>query len=448
MLETQNITPSTTQRVLDNLKEVLFDRNGKLHFHLSFAEFLSSVKRSEKWVIKQETSHLKLFRACVNILERELKFNICHLETSYLTNRAVTDLSICERVTKFVPAELQYSSIHWTSHMVKAKEDFTLKNDLDSSCALNFMNNKRMIYWVECLSVMDKVSLIKSAVDDIKVWAKFTKVRSNIASEIAEGIEILVDSYSAAIVESTPHLYISALGWFIKQSLGPVLGQEGLQYHRKTRGLYRVGQPLQGHMNWVTSVAYSPDGRHMASGSDDHTVRIWDTQTGKQVGKSLQGHTKAVTSVAYSPDGKHVASGSNDHTIRIWNTQSKKQVGNSLQGHTGLITSVTYSPDGTHVASGSSDHTVRIWNTLTDKQVGQPLQGHTDLVTSVAYSPDGRYVASGSGDHTVKIWDTQTCKKVGQPPQDYTGSVTSVAYSPDGRHVVSGSDDHTVRIWD
>ncbi|THU98804.1 hypothetical protein K435DRAFT_795388 [Dendrothele bispora CBS 962.96] len=203
MLETQNKNPSTTQAVLDNLKEVVFDRNGKLHYHLSFAEFLGNEKRSEKWVIKQEISHLKLFRACMNILEKELKFNICHLENSYVTNKGVTGPSICERVTKYVPAELQYSSVYWTSHMIKAKEYLTLKNDLD--CALNFMNSKGMIYWIECLSVMEKISVIKFAVNDIKAWANFSKImgilQEDIASEIAEEIQTFINSYSGAIVE-------------------------------------------------------------------------------------------------------------------------------------------------------------------------------------------------------------------------------------------------------
>ncbi|THU94499.1 hypothetical protein K435DRAFT_860458 [Dendrothele bispora CBS 962.96] len=148
----------------------------------------------------------------------------------------------------------------------------------------------------------------------------------------------------------------------------------------------QCGQTLQGHTQGVTSVAYSPDGRHIVSGSRDNTVRIWDSQTGQPVGQPLQGHTDYVWSVAYSPDGRHIVSGSWDKTVRIWDSQTGQPVGQPLQGHTHHVLSVAYSPDGRHIVSGSSDKTVRIW----DSQIGQ--QNHTDWVQSVEYSLESRSV--------------------------------------------------------
>ncbi|THU94423.1 WD40 repeat-like protein, partial [Dendrothele bispora CBS 962.96] len=445
MLNIKKIKPGTVKKVLSNMKAVVFERDGKLYYHLSFAEFLGSQERSGRWVVKQGSTHLQLTKACLDILEKELKFNICYLETSCTTNKRVTNPSVQEKVTQYVSAGLQYSCLYWTHHLIEAQECGTMKD-----CVLKFMTSKRVIYWMECLSLMSRVDCIMSGAKNIKNWGNANKISS--ASKVGEDIQRFMESFSMIIAESTPHLYISALLLSTRQSLLTELGEKHLKNSVSIKKLYTMTRPMNctkvfREQNLILAIAYSPDGRHVASGSDDCTVRIWDTQTGKQVSQPLQGHTDWATSVAYSPDGRYVASGS-DHTVRIWDTQTGEQVGQPLHGHTGWTTSVAYSPDGRFVASGSDDCTVRIWNTQTGEQIGQPFQGHTDLVTSVVYSPDGRHVASGSDDHTVRIWDTQTGEQVGQPFQGHTDRVRSVTYSPDGRHVASGSDDHTIRLWD
>ena len=129
-----------------------------------------------------------------------------------------------------------------------------------------------------------------------------------------------------------------------------------------------MGKPLQGHTDIVYSVAFSPDGRHIVSGSMDYTVQVWDAQAGIQVGKPLQGHTNGVWSVAFSPDGTHIVSGSEDCTIQVWDAQTGVQVGKPLQGHTGSVWSVAFSPDGKHIVSGSADHTIQVWDLQVDLQ--------------------------------------------------------------------------------
>ncbi|QRV72059.1 hypothetical protein RhiJN_00073 [Ceratobasidium sp. AG-Ba] len=210
----------------------------------------------------------------------------------------------------------------------------------------------------------------------------------------------------------------------------------------------QVGHPLTGHTDWVRSVAYSPDGAYIASGSDDKTIRMWDAHTGQQVGHPLTGHTDWVRSVAYSPDGAYIASGSDDKTIRMWDAHTGQQVGHPLTGHTSSVESVAYSPDGAYIASGSLDRTIRMWDAHTGQQVGHPLTGHTSSVWSVAYSPDGAYIASGSEDRTIRMWDAHTGQQVGHPLTGHTDWVRSVAYSPDGAYIASGSDDKTIRMWD
>ncbi|VDB86422.1 unnamed protein product [Peniophora sp. CBMAI 1063] len=209
-----------------------------------------------------------------------------------------------------------------------------------------------------------------------------------------------------------------------------------------------VGKPLQGHTDWVWSVAFSPDGVYVVSGSDDRTVRVWDVEKGQAVWTPFEGHTDWVRSVVFSPDGKRVVSGSCDATLRIWDAETGQTVGGPLEGHTNSVWSVAFSPDGSRVVSGSGDQTIRIWKVETGQMVGEPLEGHTDMVWSVAFSPDGKRVVSGSGDKTIRIWNSETGKAVGKPFEGHGGAVISVAFSPDGQRIVSGSADCTVRIWD
>ncbi len=198
------------------------------------------------------------------------------------------------------------------------------------------------------------------------------------------------------------------------------------------------------HTARVNSVAISPDGRFVASGSSDGTVKLWHTATGLEVRTIEHGHW--VAAVAFSPDGLHVASGGFDFTVRLWEVATGTQV-RQLDADE-LIQSVAYSPDGRHLVAGMSEGVIKLWHVATGAEVRQ-FTGHSIWVRSVAYSSDGKYVASGAEDRTVRIWEAETGAEARKFRRFYSG-LTAVAFSPDGKRVASAAQhpDYSIRRRD
>lgn len=209
---------------------------------------------------------------------------------------------------------------------------------------------------------------------------------------------------------------------------------------------------LQGHKSWVNTVAFTSDGKLLASGSgygklgfgrDDTTMRLWDIASGQEL-RQLKGHTDKVNSAAFTPDGKLLASGSSDNTVRLWDVASGREL-RQLQEHTGSVYGVAFTPDGKLLASGSDDKTVRLWDIASGREVRR-LQTPTSSVSSVAISCDGKLLASGSWDDTIRLWDVVSGRELRQL-QGHTGWVDSLAIAPNGELLASASSDKTVRLW-
>ena len=201
---------------------------------------------------------------------------------------------------------------------------------------------------------------------------------------------------------------------------------------------------LEGHTDKVWSVAFSPDGKTLASGSWDQTVRIWNVDT-EELLHILPGHTSDVMSVAFSLDGSTLVSASWDRTIRLWNPRNGQHI-RTLTKHEGGVQSVAFSPDGQTLASGSADQTVRLWDTTT-WELKRTLRGHTHVVDSVAFSPEGNMLASGSRDKTIRLWNPHNGQYI-RTLTGHTKDIVRMAFSPDGATLASGSLDQTVRLWD
>jgi WD40 repeat protein len=249
---------------------------------------------------------------------------------------------------------------------------------------------------------------------------------------------------------------------------------------------------LKGHISGVKSVMFSPNGKTIVSGSDDGTIKLWKldgteiftVKHSNWIMRNLAEKNYGVRSVAFSPDGKTIVSGSEDQTIKLWNLEGKQLL--YITGHTGLIRSIAFSPDGKTIASGSADSTIKLWNlqgdelqTIKGNEYGfssvvfsptgkifaaaspikdiikiwnlegkelADLKGHSGGVLSIAFSPDGKIIASGGLDKTIKLWNLKGEEL--QTLKGHNGEVWSVVFSPDSKTIASGSSDNSIKLWD
>jgi len=234
---------------------------------------------------------------------------------------------------------------------------------------------------------------------------------------------------------------------------------------------------LKGHTALVYSLAFSPDGKILASAGFDGLIKLWDFAARKEL-RTLKGHSAPVYCVAWSPDGKLLATASQDKTIRLWDPADGKSL-RELKGHGDLVDAVAFSPDGKLLASCSADKSVRLWNPADGKEV-KNLGAHKESAYGVAFSPDGKALASCGNDGWIKLWDVKAQKEIRQigpqptmmaqaspepkkdkketkipakkdmkaaPPKEVRDGITAVVFSPDSTRLLSIGFDRVLHVW-
>ncbi|RDK41662.1 WD40 repeat-like protein [Aspergillus phoenicis ATCC 13157] len=405
--------------------------------HLSFRDFLldpTTREKTEFW-IDGGRAHQELAGKCLDVMRRRLKKNICNLPYEGFKRVDISEETLGRSVSDYIPRELEYSCRYWTRHIAQCRDSAAMMANVHSFLKEHFL------HWAEVMCVLGYAFEI---VGDIEMVTSL--IKGNDSSELSA---FLYDAKRFTLkcrrmVDLAPlQLYCSGLMFAPTEAIV-----------RKTFGIpsWISGMPevekfwnseletIEGHRGLpVRSVTFSPNGRWLASGADDRTIKLWDTTTGT-LQYNLVGHSKPVLSVAFSPNGQWLASSSDDKTVKLWDLVTDSY--RTLEGHEGPVSSVAISADGQLLASSSADDTVRVWNLTTGSHM--TLKGHRRHVRSIALSRDGRWLASGSDDQTIKIWDPKT----GELEHTFEGTtlvVESVAFSPDGR-LASGAG--PVQVWD
>jgi WD40 repeat protein len=200
---------------------------------------------------------------------------------------------------------------------------------------------------------------------------------------------------------------------------------------------------------WV--MGFSPDGHWLAAGGDHQNALLWNLADLRAGPLTLSGHAANIKSLAFSPNDRWLATGSVDGTIRLWDLQTPDPAQNPrvLPGHQGDISSLAFDPSGTWLASGSLDTTARLWKVADSSAAPIVLEGHRRNISALAFSPDGRWLATASYDQTARLWDLQAADPAAHAIvlTGHTDSLTCLAFSPDSHWLATGSQDHTARLW-
>jgi hypothetical protein len=444
---------------------ILVDESAPVRlFHPSFPEFILSEERCQdkRFLVRASEDHLHLHLAarCLELMNMHLREDICDIKNPSLPNTEVPHLQ--RTLERVAPAELRYACKHWHVHLRLANATLSsLISSLETFCPTH------LLHWLELLSLLNDLPTAQAGIRlllaYLRVCTPLTSVlRAFLTSLILQSYperlqmslvvlltdtEHLLTEYHKPLDRHALHVYHSAAVTMPICPLwaGHVSKSVGLPSLRtpRSQGWILNHLKIHGHKGPVTSVAFSPDGQLIVSGSYDNTVRVWDVTTGAE--RHTIGHKDNINSVAFSPNGQFVVSGSDDKTVHMWDVTTGAER-HTMHGHTSLVYSVAFSPNSQLVVSGSSDNTVRVWGVTTGTEQ-HTMHGHEDWVRSVAFSPNGQLVVSGSNDKTVRVWDAATGAER-HTMHGHEDWVRSVAFSPNGQLVVSGSNDKTVRMWD
>ncbi|KAF8752171.1 WD40 repeat-like protein [Rhizoctonia solani] len=457
--------------------------------HASFPDFMFSEERSGPYFCNRGEWSQLIARMSFLVMKEQLHFNICDLPSSFVPDKEIVDLK--SRISDNISPTLAYTCRYWASHL-----KFVSTQDPDALLTmLSEFISQRLLFWVEVLSLRQEILIGVDGLLKAQQWLLAMGSPSPELVLFVDDARSFVAGFAVnPVSQSTPHLYLSSLAFCPQSSLvykhyrkraHGLLELEGSLMDRReaaplaiwnasseiqsvamspdgTRvaigcldttvsilsaydGTVHVG-PLQGHTNSVDTVAFSPGGERLVSGSLGG-IRVWNTYNGIQIAGPFKGHMRFINCVAFSPDGASVVSCAHDSTVRVWNADDGEPILGPFYDHSDLVLRVSFSPDGTLIASSSADRTIRLWKVSNGTPAAPPFEGHTGWVDSLVFTPDGARLISSSTDKSIRIWNVMDGTLVTHSFADYAGGVNGLAISPDGKRVAAACNDRAVRVW-
>ncbi|CAG7853315.1 Dynein assembly factor with WDR repeat domains 1 AltName: Full=Outer row dynein assembly protein 16 [Serendipita indica DSM 11827] len=422
--------------------------------HPTFRDYITQVDRTNIPVrICERSINGRIAISTLQTLQEHCTYDTCRIAITSPDNHSQQQLDQLRPTPFDKQPALMYSVKYWARHVDTALRNSSVEQNLSA-----FLQNSAL-YLVELLSFADLKHLIHNfdIARDTLHRHKFAEKDKETCSDIIR----LVQRHQAILERDSHNLYSSSL--LFTPRLTRLWEKYGAKFeHMFPRAIlgaedhWPPNHALSGHIKEVECLAFSPDGRLIASGSRDGTARIWDVSTGARVGQSLRGHEESVQSLDFSPDGMRIVTGGWDRTIRQWDAATGDPIGQPLKGHSYVVASVHYSLDGRRIISGSWDHRIRVWDAKSGASIGTTPHVHTNRVLCTALSSDGSLIVSGSIDHTLRLWDVNTGEPIGEPfgnsflhPPTHTAPIICVAFSPGPpTRIASGSADATARLWD
>ncbi|CAE7099926.1 unnamed protein product [Rhizoctonia solani] len=426
--------------------------------HASFPDYILNQKRSGRFACDIPKHNYLLSIQCFQIMEAQLRFNICNIKSSFIPDSKIPDLE--EQINANISEELFYACRFWMDHLssVVAPNSLQTNTSLSPLLVLNEFLSQRLLFWMEVLNLKKCIRIAISSTSQLNAWLSRACPGSDI-HELASNVQAFVVSYASCPISAyTSHIYLSAL------PLSPFLPA----YLPRFKGLIKVSGTILNRIRqaalgtWESesptlSTAFSPKSDRLLLGEENGKLSFWNIHDGKYIFPPFKAHSGGITSVAISRDGTHIVTSSDDTTLSVWSAHDGLLVSGPFRGHKKGIRSVSFSPDVSRIVSGSDDCTIGIWISYNDAAPMRQLTGHTRAVISVSFSPDGTRVLSGSCDYTVYLWDISSGTAIRTfLPQDRPGSVSLVQFTPDGTDMIALSlynQDrdrlyHQLYVWD
>lgn len=446
------LTPSKIQLILRHLGSLVISFNDLSKairpLHASFPQFLIDNARctNASFLVDAQSGHARIATRCLQILAKPDAL----------------------RAGKYdMPLHLQYSCVHWATHLAGASHSDGLRD------LLTRFLQKRLLLWFEALSHLGRLEVAAPALlrvrswYKVRIWKRVYVVRYSLSApsqlhfDTDSTLSLLHDAYRFVLeffvpIQADPtHIYKSALPLTPHCTLRDLYSPHG-PHKTAVRMTTEASshwsaclRTMEGHSGWVNSVSFSSDGSSIVSGSLDCTARIWNTRSGTGTPLSVMKHERWVRVVAYSPDvnSRQIVTGCDDKFVRTWDVASGDTL-HSFGPTAGKIISVAYTPDGKRIFAGDDSGRLHSWDAASGESAHVSTLGSSDSnIYSIAFSPDGSLAVTASDDKQVRLWYSDPFQ-LRELLRGHTKPVTGAVFTHEGNMLISGSVDKTVRIWD